>query len=121
MMLSTVIEPMIERRWPLKMRPTRAAICRWSAWKRRAAALMLSGSSPTLNAMTARTPSVSPCWVNVSSTTSASCMARVRKEALRTTGRTKAPWPTTMRKGCSAEALRLPPEMSSASLGAGTR
>jgi len=121
MIASTVMLPMMLRRCPEKMRPTSVGIWLWSPWNRRAAAAIDSWSSPTLNAITASTARVSPCCVKQSSTTSASCIARVRKDALRTMGRTNAPCPTTMRKGSSPELLRFPPEMSSASLGAGTR
>jgi hypothetical protein len=63
MIASTVMLPMMLRRWPLKIRPTSVGICPWSPWNRRAAAAIDSWSSATLNAMTARTARVRPCWV----------------------------------------------------------
>ena len=81
-------------------------------------AMMLSGSLPTLNAITARTLRVMPCWVTHFSATSDSHMASVRNAALRKNGMTKAPWPVTTRNG--ALLLALPPEISIASSGAGT-
>ena len=51
---------------------------------------MLSGSLPTLNAITARTCSAIPCLVTHCSATSASRIARVRKLAWRTNGITNA-------------------------------
>ena len=88
MIASTVMLPMMLRRCPLKIRPTRVGIWDWSPWNRRAAAAIDSWSSPTLNAMTAWTARVRPCWVKQSSTTSASCMARVSRDALEKTGTT---------------------------------
>ena len=79
MISSTVIEPMIERRWPAKMRPVRIDIWSWSDRKRCPALTMVSGSLPTLNAMTALTFSEMPCLVTQVSATSDSNMARVRK------------------------------------------
>jgi hypothetical protein len=75
---STVIEPMIERRWPAKMRPVSTAIWSWSDRNRWPALTMDSVSLPTLNAMTARTLSEMPCLVTQVSETSASRMASVR-------------------------------------------
>src|SRR5450755_2963683 len=57
---STVIEPMIERRWPAKIRPVRMDIWSWSDRKRCPALTMDSSSLPTLNAITARTFSAMP-------------------------------------------------------------
>ena len=75
---STVIEPMIERRWPAKMRPVSVDIWFWSDRNRCAAFTTLSSSLPTLNAITERTFSVIPCFVTHCSATSASCMDKVR-------------------------------------------
>src|SRR5579875_3777972 len=116
---STVIEPTIERRWPAKIRPTNCGMEPWSSKNLRPALAIDSGSSPTLNAITALTWSVMPCWVTQGSATSASCIARVRKEILFLIGMAKAPCPTTMRNGASP--LFLLPEISIASLGFGTR
>ena len=60
---STVIEPMIERRWPAKIRPVSSDIWSWSDRKRCPALTMDSSSLPTLNAITARTFSAMPWWV----------------------------------------------------------
>ena len=49
----------------------------WSSRNRRAALAMLSWSSPTLNAITARHSSAMPCLVTHSSATSDSCIASV--------------------------------------------
>ena len=75
---STVIEPMIERRWPAKIRPVRVDIWSWSDRNRWPALTMLSSSLPTLNAMTDRTFSEMPCRVTQVSATSDSHIARVR-------------------------------------------
>jgi len=96
MIASTVMLPMMLRRWPLKIRPTSVAICDWSPGSRRAAAAIDSWSSPTLKAMTACTARVSPCWVKQSSTTSASCIARVSVEAREKIGMTNTPCPVTI-------------------------
>ncbi len=117
---STVIEPMIERRCPAKIRPVRIDIWSWSDRKRWPALTMDSSSLPTLNAITARTFSAMPCLVTHCSATSASCMDRVRYRVLRNTGGTKAPWPITTRNGEPCMPY-LPPEISIASSGAGTR
>src|SRR3954447_25979864 len=95
----------------------------WLARKRWAAAAMEDGSLPTLKAMTARTVSAMPCWVTHSSVTAASRIARVRNDVLRRTGSTQAPCPVTILNGrvLSPEAFCLPPEISMASFGAGTR
>ena len=53
MIASTVMLPMMLRRCPEKIRPTRVGICPWSPWNRRAAEAIDSWSSPTLNAITA--------------------------------------------------------------------
>jgi hypothetical protein len=117
---STVIEPMIERRWPAKIRPVSSDIWSWSDRKRCPALTMDSASLPTLNAITARTFSAMPWWVTHCSATSASCMDSVRYRTLRNTGVTKAPWPITTLNGWPS---RPPPrpEISMASSGAGTR
>ena len=60
---STVIEPMMDRRWPAKIRPVSMDIWSWSDRNRWPALTMDSGSLPTLNAMTARTFSAMPCLV----------------------------------------------------------
>ena len=60
---STVIEPMIERRWPAKIRPVSSDIWSWSDRNRCPALTMDSSSLPTLNAITARTFSEMPCLV----------------------------------------------------------
>ena len=117
---STVIEPMIERRWPAKIRPVSTDIWSWSDRNRWPALMMLSSSLPTLKAMTARTFSAMPCRVTQASATSASHMARVRKRALRKKGSTNVPWPVTTRNG-APPSPRLPPEINIASSGAGTR
>ena len=80
---------------------------------------MLSLSLPTLKAMTARTLRAMPWWVTQVSSTSASHMASVRKRTLRKNGTTKVPCPVTTRNGVSPRFL--PPEISIASSGAGTR
>ena len=49
---STVIEPMIERRWPAKIRPVSTDIWSWSDRNRCPALTMDSSSLPTLNAIT---------------------------------------------------------------------
>ena len=116
---STVIEPMIERRCPEKIRPVSTDICDWSDRKRCAALAMLTSSLPTLNAMTARTASVMPCRVTHCSSTSASLIDSVMNLTLRTTGITKAPCPVTTRNGASVPRA-LPPEISMAWSGAGT-
>ena len=117
---STVIEPMIDRRWPAKIRPVSKDIWSWSERNRWPALTMLSSSLPTLNAITARTLSEMPCRVTQVSATSASHMARVRNLVLRKNGRMNAPWPVTTRNGAP---LRpdLAPEISMAWSGAGTR
>ena len=69
---STVIEPMIERRWPAKIRPVSSDIWSWSDRKRCPALTIDSVSLPTLNAITARTFSAMPWWVTHCSATSAS-------------------------------------------------
>jgi len=117
---STVIEPMIERRWPAKMRPVSVDIWSWSDRNRWPALTTLSSSLPTLNAMTARTFSAMPCRVTHVSATSASHIDSVRKPTLRKNGRTKAPWPVTTRKGAWS-LPRLPPDTSIAMSAAGTR
>ncbi len=81
---------------------------------------MLSSSLPTLNAMTARTFSEMPCLVTQVSATSASLIDSVRKRALRKTGITNVPWPVTTLNG-APPLPTLPPEISIASSGAGTR
>ncbi len=81
---------------------------------------MLSPSLPTLNAITARTFSEMPCLVTQVSETSDSHMDNVRKRALRTNGSTNVPWPVTTLKGAPSRPY-LPPEISIASSGAGTR
>ena len=78
MISSTVIEPMIERRWPAKIRPVSTDIWSWSERNRWPALTMDSSSLPTLNAITARTFSEMPCLVTQVSATSASCRDRVR-------------------------------------------
>src|SRR5882757_1418680 len=117
---STVIEPMMDRRWPAKIRPVSTDIWSWSDRKRWPALTMLSWSLPTLNAMTAFTVSAMPCLVTQVSATSASHIARVRKRVLRNTGSTNWPCPVTTRNGAPLSP-RLPPEISMASSGAGTR
>ena len=117
---STVIEPMIERRWPAKIRPVSTDIWSWSDRKRCPALTMDSWSLPTLNAITERTFSEMPCLVTQVSATSASCMDRVRYRTLRNTGVTKAPWPITTRNGAPC-GLPPRPDISMASSGAGTR
>ena len=81
---------------------------------------MLSSSLPTLNAITALTSSVIPCLVTHCSATSASRIASVRNDAWRVKGIANAPWPVTTRKGVPSRP-DLPPEISIASSGAGTR
>ena len=120
MISSTVIDPMIDRRWPAKMRPVRTSIWSWSVRNRCAALTMLSASLPTLNAITARTFNAMACFVTHTSVTSASRMASVRNRTLRNAGSTNAPCPVTTRKG-ELPVRFLPPEISIASLGAGTR
>src|SRR3954453_17618872 len=121
MMLSTVIEPTMLRRWPAKICPVSASMWSWSSRNRCAAAAMLAGSLPTLNAITALTSSVMPCCVTQSSVTTASRIARLRKLALRKTGSTNAPCPLTILKGSAPSTLFcLPPLISIASLGEGT-
>ena len=117
---STVIDPMMERRWPAKIRPVSTDIWSCSDRKRCPALTMLSVSLPTLNAITARTVSAMPCRVTQVSATSASHIASVRKRALRKIGSTNLPCPVTTRKG-APPSPRLPPEISIASSGAGTR
>ena len=75
---STVSEPMIERRWPAKIRPVRSDIWSWSDRNRCPALTMDSSSLPTLNAITARTFSEMPCLVTHCSATSASRRDRER-------------------------------------------
>ena len=75
---STVIEPMIDRRWPAKIRPVSTDIWSWSDRNRCPALTMDSASLPTLNAITERTFSEMPCLVTQVSDTSASCMDSVR-------------------------------------------
>jgi len=72
--------------------------------------------------MTALTDRVMPCWVTQSSVTTASRIASVKNDTLRSTGSTKAPCPVTIRMGnvLSPTDFCLPPEMSMAWLGAGT-
>ena len=117
---STVIEPTIERRWPAKIRPVSTDIWSWSDRNRCAALTMLSGSLPTLNAITARACSAMPCLVTHCSATSASRIASVRKLAWRKNGITNAPWPVTTRNGVPSSPA-FAPEISIASSGAGTR
>ena len=117
---STVIEPMMDRRWPAKIRPVRMAIWSWSDRNRWPALTMLSWSLPTLKAMTAFTVRPIPWRVTHFSDTSASHMASVRKRVLRSTGSTNLPCPVTTRNG-APPSPRLPPEISIASSGAGTR
>ena len=90
-----------------------------SARKRLAALAIDSGSSPTLKAATARTCRRMPCLVMHSSWISASRRASDSSRAFCLTGMTKHPCPVTIRNGVPC-ALLLEPEMSSASLGAGT-
>lgn len=78
-----------------------------------------TASSPTLNTQTARTVSRIPCWVTQSSAISASRRARESMRTFCLTGRTRLPCPVTMRNWVSC-AWCLDPEMSIASLGAGT-
>src|SRR5882757_7411155 len=117
---STVIEPMMDRRCPAKIRPVSTDIWSWSDRKRWPALTMLSWSLPTLNAITALTVSAMPCRVTQVSATSASHIARVRKRVLRNTGSTNMPCPVTTRNG-APPSPRRPPEISIASSGAGTR
>src|SRR5215813_3658969 len=117
---STVIEPMIERRCPAKIRPVSVDIWSWSDRNRCPALTMLSSSLPTLNAITARTFSEIPCLVTHVSATSASFIDRVRKLVLRKNGSTNAPWPVMTLNGAPPRP-NLPPEISIASSGAGTR
>ena len=117
---STVIEPMMERRCPAKIRPVSVDIWSWSDRNRCPALTMLSSSLPTLNAITERTFSEMPCLVTQVSATSASHMASVRNLVFRTNGTIKAPWPVTTRNGAPLRPY-LPPETSMASSGAGTR
>lgn len=60
-----------------------------------------------------------PCWVTQSSVISASRNARESMRAFCFTGTTKLPWPVTIRNWVSC-VCRFDPEMSIASLGAGT-
>ena len=98
---STVIEPMIDRRWPAKIRPVSTDIWSWSDRNRCPALTMASSLLPTLNAMTARTLSEMPCLVTQVSATSASCIESVRYLTLRNMGVTNAPCPVTTRNGAS--------------------
>ena len=117
---STVIDPMMDRRCPAKMRPVSVDIWSWSDRNRWPALMMLSSSLPTLNAITERTLRVMPCLVTHCSATSASFMARVRYRTFRKKGAMNAPCPVTTRNGAPLRPL-LPPEMSMASSGAGAR
>ena len=117
---STVIEPMMERRWPAKIRAVSVDIWSWSDRKRWPALTMLSVSLPTLNAITARTVTEMPCLVTQVSATSASSIARVKNRTLRKTGSTNPPCPVTTRKG-APPCPRRPPETSIAWSGAGVR
>ena len=119
MISSTVRLPMIERRWPAKIRPHSSSIRFCSARKRRAALAIEALSSPTLNTATAVTLSGMPWVVTHSSKSSASRRASDRSRAFCLMGRTNEPCPVTMRN-CVAPSLCLEPEMSSASSGAGT-
>ena len=115
--------PMMERRWPLKIRPTSVAICDWSAWKRRAAAAMLPWSSPTLNAMTARTPQRQALLGEAVLDDLGLLHGQGEEGGLAEDGQHEGAVPDddaerqTRRPGT----LLPPPLMSSASLGAGTR
>src|SRR5580765_3142126 len=120
MIASTVMLPMMLRRCPEKIRPTRVGICPWSPWNRRAAEAIDSWSSPTLNAITACTARVSPCLVKQSSTTSASCMARLSREDREKIGVTNTPCPVTILNCRASAPCCFLPLMSKASLGLGT-
>lgn len=119
MICSTVNPPTMDRRWPAKIRPTSSSIRACSVRNRRAALAMERWSSPTLNTVTARTVSRMPCWVTQSSAISASRSASDSIRAFCLTGITKLPCPVTIRNWVSW-ACRLDPEISNASLGAGT-
>ena len=119
MISSTVRLPMIERRWPAKIRPTSSSMLFCSDRNRRAALAIEAGSSPILKAAMARTCSRIPWVVMQSSAISASCSESERKRAFCFMGRTKQPCPVTIRNWVSCS-LRREPEMSRASLGAGT-
>src|ERR1700689_1248018 len=96
----------------------------WSspARKKRVAALVIdSWSLLTLNAITALTARVIPCWVTQGSRTSASCIDNVRKDTLERRGRTKAPWPFTILNGAALSPRPLEPLISIASSGEGIR
>jgi len=81
---------------------------------------MPSSSLRTLNAITARAVSAMPCWVTHTSETSASLSASDRNRTLRKNGSTHVPCPVTTRNGLPPPRA-LPPEISMASSGAGTR
>lgn len=119
MICSTVSPPTMERRCPAKIRPTSSSICSCSVRKRRAALAMDTASSPTLKTATARTLRRMPCCVTQSSVISASRSARESMRAFCFTGSTKLPCPVTIRNWVS-RVCPLEPEMSIASLGAGT-
>lgn len=80
---------------------------------------MDTASSPTLKTATARTLRRMPCCVTQSSVISASRSARESMRAFCFTGSTKLPCPVTIRNWVSS-VCPLEPEMSIASLGAGT-
>ncbi len=91
MISSTVKLPMMDRRWPAKIRPTNSSIRSCSARKRRAALAMEALSSPTLKAAMARMWSRMPWVVMQSSAISDSCKESERKRAFCLMGRTKQP------------------------------
>src|SRR3954449_437721 len=101
---STVSPPMIERRWPWKTSLTMSCICEdtrppsmsWSCRKRVVAFVIETGSSPTLNSATPRTPT-GIFWESTPSTSSSALSACSERYCARcSAGMTNAPPPVTI-------------------------